>query len=436
MTRLGRRAAERPHLHPRRQTLILLGGGVGALLLLGGVLIALLPPRPAPTTTVAELPVGLSCARVPEGLTFGVVVSLSSAPGEGAEWKDAANGTVAAAHRFAMGGCKVDLVAADDHGTPEGARAAVEELAGKQVSGLVLATDGAHTGAAADAARAAGIAAVLPYDSDPAAAGDGAWLTGPDTASADTALVDAAGADARVLLVDAGGGTPAGLSPAAAVTVDPGGTADALIAAARPHLEGEQAAERIVVSGPAAAQATAVAALQAAGTTAPILLTPDALSPVFAPDLVEAGGTLSGDLTTVGVDSGDAVALRGDERGRAASAFLSAVRMTAEDSERTTLFGDRPFREVAAVADAASHDAVVALVRASAAAGSSAPSAVAAALNGSTAGSVEGLAGPPLDFGAATAIDAPVVALHASPQDLGLRPADPPLLWFAGQPRP
>ncbi|AZZ49309.1 hypothetical protein C5C31_00445 [Rathayibacter rathayi] len=433
MTRPARRAA--PRARPNRRTILLISAVVCALLALGGVLVSLLPPRSAPTTSVAALPVGFSCARVPEQLKLGVVVSLSAAPGEGAEWKDAANGAVVAARRFEMGGCEVGLVAADDHGTPEGARAAIEQLAGEQVSGIVLATRGGHTGAALEAARAAGIALVLPYGGDPAGSGDGAWLTAPDTAAADAALVEAAGADARVLLVDAGGGTPHGLSPAATVTADPGATADALIAAARPHLEGTQTVDRVVVSGPAAAQAVAVAALQAAGSTAPVLLTPDALSPAFAPALIAAGGTLSGDLTTVGADSGDAVALRGDERGRAASAFLGAVRMTADDSAGMTLLGDREFDDVAAVADASSHDAVVALVRAAAAAGSSTPSAVTAALAGSTVGPADGLVGPTLDFGAASVLTSAVVPLHASPQDLGLRPTDPPLLWFAGQTR-
>ncbi|WP_146083151.1 MULTISPECIES: hypothetical protein [unclassified Rathayibacter] len=433
MTRLGRRAAQHPRTARRSPMLV---GGAVALLGVSGALVSLLPPQSAPMTEVAALPVGFSCARVPERLTLGVVVSLSSAPGEGAEWKDAANGAVVAAHRSAMGGCEIGLVAVDDHGTPEGARAAVEELTGQGVSGLVLATHGTHTAAAVDAARAAGTAAVLPYGGGPALPGDGVWSLGPDTASADAALVEEAGGGARVLLVDTGGGTPTGLSPAATVTADPGAAADVIITAARPHLEGEPAVERVVVSGPAAAQATAVAALQAAGASVPILLTPDALSPAFAPALAAAGGTLSGDLTTIGTDSGDAVALRGDERGRAASAFLGAVRMTADDAARATLLGDRAFRDLAAVADAPSHDAVVALVRAAAVAGSRAPSAVAAALRGSTIGPADGLAGPPLDFGAAHALDVPALPLHSSPQRLGLRPADPPLLWFAGQPRP
>lgn len=434
MSRLGKRAAPRTRLDRR---LVLTGGAVlAALLILGGVLIALLPPRPTPTTSVAELPVGFSCARVPEGLTLGVIVSLSSAPGEGSEWKDAANGAVVAARRFAMGGCTVRVVAADDHGTADGARAAVEELAGEQVSGLVIATDGSHTSAAVDAARASGIAALLPYGGDAASAGDGAWLTAPDAARIDAALVEAAGAGSRTLLVDAGGTAPQAVAPEATLVFAPGGSTADLVDAARPYLSGERPVDRVLVSGPAETQAIAVAALQAAGTATPILLTPDAQSPPFASALVDAGGTLSGDLTTAGVDSGDAVALRGDEAGRAMSAYLAALRVTADDSTQTALLGDRPFRDVSAVADTPSHDAVVALVRAAAAAGRRDPSAVRAALSGSVVSPADGLAGPRLDFSAPTALGAPVLALHATPQDLGLRPTTVPLLWFAGQPRP
>ncbi|MWV32124.1 hypothetical protein [Rathayibacter iranicus] len=434
MTRLGKRAA--PRTRPNRRLLLAGGAVLAALLILGGVLVALLPPRPAPTTTVAEVPVGFSCARVPEGLTLGVVVSLSSAPGEGAEWKDAANGAVVAARRFAMGGCAVRLIAVDDHGTADGARAAVEELASQQVSGLVIATDGSHAAAAVDAARASGIAALLPYGGDAMSAGEGAWPTAPDAARIDAALVEASGPGSRTLLVDAGGTAPQGVAPEATLVFAPGGSTADLVDAARPHLGGEHPVDRVLVSGPAETQATAVAALQAAGTATPILLTPDAQSPHFASTLVDAGGTLSGDLTTAGVDSGDAVALRGDEAGRAMSAYLAALRVAADDSAQTALLGDRPFREVSAVADTPSHDAVVALVRAAAAAGRRDPSAVTAALSGSVVGPAEGLAGPSLDFSAPTALDAPVVPLHATPQDLGLRPTTVPLLWFAGQPQP
>ncbi|MBF4463382.1 MULTISPECIES: hypothetical protein [unclassified Rathayibacter] len=414
---------------------------MAVLLLAGGSLLAAGTGSANRTSAAASVPVDLDCAGAPSALTLGVVASLSSAPGEGAEWKDAANGAVVAAQRFALGGCTVRLVAADDHGTAEGARSALTDLADSGVAGVVLATSGPHLSAAIDAARSNGLAAILPYPQDATSIGDDAWLIAPDRARIDTALASLgtpSTSPTRLLLVNGGGDAPEGLDAEAELRFAPGDPAGAFIDSVRSHLTGDAPAERVLVSGPAEQQGAAVGALQSAGASLPLLLTPDARSPAFAPALLAAGGTLSGEMSTVGVESGDAVALRGDEAGLAMSAFLAGVRIAAGDARRTALFDDRPFADVAASADAPSHDAVVALVRAAARAGSGEPSAVTAALRGSTMGTAEGLAGPPLDFGRRSALSAALVPLHATAHDLGLRPrtAATPLLWFAEQPRP
>ena len=62
-------------------------------------------------------PVALSPGGVPEDLTLGVLVSLSSATGQGSQWREAAEGAQVAAYRYGLGDVDVTLVPADDRGT-------------------------------------------------------------------------------------------------------------------------------------------------------------------------------------------------------------------------------------------------------------------------------------------------------------------------------
>lgn len=152
--------------------------------------------------------------------------------------------------------------------------------------------------------------------------------------------------------------------------------------------------DAVLVSGSATRQAAVVARLQAADLAVPVVLTPDATSPAFSAALKEDGASLSGSLVTVGAESGDATALRGDGAGRSVSAFLGGVRVLAQDPDAVNLTGDQPFSVVAGAADARSHDAVVALVRAVESAGSIEPGAVGDALGTLGLGAGDGMAGP------------------------------------------
>ena len=49
---------------------------------------------------------------VPEDVSIGVLVSLTSAPGEGAQWNEAAEGARVAAYRYGLGDVDVTLVPA------------------------------------------------------------------------------------------------------------------------------------------------------------------------------------------------------------------------------------------------------------------------------------------------------------------------------------
>ena len=108
-------------------------------------------------------------------------MTLTGAPGEGAEWRDAAQGAVVAARRFALGGTKVTLVAVNDKGTSDGATTAVKTLAGRNVAAIVVATTGAHVTAGLTQAAADKIPVLMPYDQGAAGAAGQVWSTGPGT---------------------------------------------------------------------------------------------------------------------------------------------------------------------------------------------------------------------------------------------------------------
>ena len=389
-----------------------------------------------PASGLAQpVPVELK-ADLPGQLTIGVEVTLTSAPGEGAEWHDAAQGAVVAARRFALGGTKVALVAVNDKGTSAGATAAVKQLVGRNVAGIVMATSGSHVAAGLTEAAADKVPVLMPYDLGAGGAEGQAWSTGPGRQTTDSKLVTAL-AQRRLdapLLVDAGGGPVTGLTPREVQSYAPGGDAAALAEGiARRQRQLDTAVDSIVVSGAAELQAAVVAALQGSSVDVPLVLTPQALSPAFPSALADAGGTLSGELLTVGPDDGDANALEATEGGRSLAAYFSGLQLAANDPATKDVFGDRPFAEVAGAADIASHDAVVALVRAAATAKSTDPAQVAAALPGLRLGVADGIAGPPLDFGSTEAVgDDAVVPLASTSVSPGVRPASdaPSLFWF------
>jgi hypothetical protein len=418
----------------RRRLLII---GIAALLV-AAVVAAVLTFRAIGSSTPAEavpatVPVGITVKGVPDGTKIGVIVTLGD--GEGSEWNEAAQGALVAERRLALGGTDITLVTKNDGGTTAGAKAAVADLAKSGVAGIVVASSGAHVSGALTAAAAKGVPVVLPY----APAEKDSWSTAPASGSVSSAMTTALGDAESPLLVDLGGGAPAGLRVAHVIdgddTSDTAALADTI--AARTGVTGtddgadeaedadrkvEPDSDAVVISGSAQRQGALVAALQAADVTVPVVLTPDATSPAFGAALVEAGGSLSGSFRTVGVATDDARALSSDAEGRAMSAFLGGVRVLADDDDTQNLTGDRPFSAVAGAADSRSHDAVVALVRAVGKAGSTEPSDVTDALAALDLDSAAGIAGPALDFTRQQALGASATVLAASAQPLGLRP--------------
>ncbi len=380
-------------------------------------------------------PVALRARGVDSPVTVGVVVSLTSDPGQGSDWSRAAEGARVAAFRYHLGDLDVRLRPENDRGTAEGARDAVRRLVAQHVTGIVMATAGDHLNQALQEAQQAHVPVLLPYAAPGSDLPSGAWSTGPDAEQIGAAVSDALSADDhdRPLLVDAGGGALPGLSPVHELTFRAGDDADALAGRVARRIRAG-GIDSVVVSGPAKLQGQVLAAFQGRHTGMPVVLTPQALSPAFDTSLVAAGGTLSADVTTVGVRGGDTTALQPGAAGRAAAAYYSAVRAAADDPGLEDFFDGRPFAEVAADADSRSHDAVVALVSAVAAAHGDRASDVRAALARLTVSTADGLAGPSLDFRHPTAVrSADVVSLGATNQDPGVAPGSggQRLHWFA-----
>ncbi len=405
-----------------------LSTGLAACSLVGADEPETAPARPSP--------VALELDQAPDGLAVGVVVTLGSAPGQGSEWSEAAEGARVAAYRYQLGGVEVALNPVDDKGTDAGAVAAVEQLADDGVAGIVLATEGSHVQSAVQAADAAGIPVLLPYETDGTELPETAWLTGPDADQVAATLATAMSADdlRRLALVDAGGGALPGLPTDDSFRFqagdDPARTAAVLSRRAR-----SGRVDAVLVSGPSQLQAQVVQGLQGAQVDLPVLLTPAALSPGFPAALTSSGGTLTTGLTTAGTHAGDVAAMGADADGEALSAYFAALRAVSADTDVTDFFDDEPFVEVSDAADTRSHDAVVALVTAAHRAASAAPGDVAAALLDLRVTHADGLAGPDLDFTAPRVVaDEDVVALQASPQGPGLRPvadgSTPRLFWF------
>lgn len=380
--------------------------------------------------------VELAPESAPESMTIGVVVSLTSAPGEGAQWNEAAEGAEVAAYRYQLGDVDVTIEPRDDRGTADGATSAVKELADQGVSGIVMATEGKHVEDALDTASELGVPVLLPYADTLTDLPDGVWTTGADAQQV-SATLGAALEHARVsrpAVVDAGGAV-VDLDEAGTVPMRTATEATGVARRVENLARSAAGADSVVVTGPAELQAVAVQALQERDVQLPVFLTGDAVSPVFAAALDEAGASLSSPMTTAGLDTDDVAALDPGSQGAAVSAYLAALRATAEDGDVSDFFDHEKFETVAGAADARSHDAVVALVSAATAADSTEPAQVRDALAGLTPDAGDGLAGPALDFSSPAAVSGDsVVSLQATTQDPGLRPVNlagsPRLYWF------
>ncbi|MDR2256781.1 MAG: hypothetical protein LBE25_12395 [Arthrobacter sp.] len=446
----------------RKSRVIAWAGAGTALVVAAAVTIPLMlrqphEPTAAPAPVAVTVPVPISAASLPKDLSIGVVLPLGETGEDGTEYVGAAQGAVVAAQRLAQGGHPVTLVSQSDKGTEAGARTAVEQLVRLGASSVVIMNTGASATAAADAAAEAGIPAIAPY-APLAGKPQGVFSLAPTAAQVTQARQEALARAKNVLLVDAGGGIPAGVKAARTLKLEDFDDADALAKEAaiftgdqlrQPADDApkdakasrqENPSDAVVVSAPnPGTAALVVRSLQASGTSTPLILGDNATSPLFATALQERGGSVSSQLVSISGPWSDATALETSDEGRAMSAFLTAVRMVDADPATKNLAGDAPFSDDAWAADARSHDAVVALAQAASAAKSSDAQKIGAALAGLKLGAADGIAGSPLDFSTDTPSTGEVTAVYASNQSLGLRTLgrdDPSLIWIPGPATP
>ena len=118
------------------------------------------------------------------------MVSATSAPAQGTEWRHAAEGAQLAASRFARGGTTITLVPVNDKGTADGAIAAIQPLADKKVAGIVLATSGSHTRDALQEAAERDLPVLLPYATPAGTCDRRGWLTGAEDTVTDQRMVE------------------------------------------------------------------------------------------------------------------------------------------------------------------------------------------------------------------------------------------------------
>ena len=393
------------------------------------------PATPTPTPVLPQ-PVELSFSEaVPGPLAIGLMVP--PVEGEGSEYRPLAEGAGVAVQRFALTGTTIRLVVALDDGTVAGALASMNSLVDARVAGVVMAASGEHTSEALAAAAAAGVPVVMPYAQPPAAT-DGVWSLAP-TAAQTVAALDVAlkdrGASKPILVSDdilVTALAPGQIAPAAVVSpADPTAAAERILSGVH-----DLTADSAIIDAPPEQQAAVVVALQTAlgDLQIPILLTPQALTPAFSQALIR-GGAANSHLISVGPDDDDPASLARGRQADAAAAYYAAVRLGANDPGCRNIYNDDSCARTAPYADIASHDALVALVRAAERAHSTTPGAVRQALSGLALTVADGLAGPPLDFASPAALpDAAVVPLHSSTTDPGVRPAPSGgrLYWFSG----
>ncbi|HEV2890479.1 MAG TPA: hypothetical protein VGX28_08890 [Frankiaceae bacterium] len=396
-------------------------------------------------TSVAAPQVSLRAAGLKTAVRIGLLVSATSPAGEGADYLGPAAGARVAQYRFTQGGAEVTLAVRDDKGTAAAATAGVHALLGEGVVGIVAATSGRHLDDALRLAAGAGVPVLLPYEHRDVPGATTAWYTAPSAPQIRARL--------RTLLAAQGLQRPYVLHADGAAAAVTGLTSADHTTAVRPRQRAADAIapvvaaaatkriDSVVVAGSAATQAALVAELQGRAGRLPVVLSPQALTPAFGNALAarldaDGSATPHGRFLTVGRPSVDASAHGQGPLADAMSAFLAATRLAAQVDSVEALTHAVPFRqEGAATADAAAHDAVVALVRAAERADSTDAAAVAEALGSLTLGPADGLAGPTLGFAVRRPLaDDALVAMGSTTQDPGLRSGvtekAPAVTWF------
>lgn len=171
--------------------------------------------NPASAVTVQQAISLPASGREP---VIGVVATFGD-DAEGSAWRLNAQGARVAQYRLALGKSSVKVLYANDKGTEQGAREAVEKLSSEGALGIVLASRGEHLRGATAAAKERNVAVIEAYDR--VDAGDGVWSFALDPEQEKqvytTAIRSLAGASSkgssqqldgvRTILLDAGEGS-------------------------------------------------------------------------------------------------------------------------------------------------------------------------------------------------------------------------------------
>ena len=265
----------------RRVPLTIIGWGalLGVLLLVIVVAAHLLRPdiRPlrAPGDTEAIAPV------VPQEITLpnnnnrdakiGIIMTYGE-DAEGSEWVLPAQGAAVAAHRLDLGKTPVQLTVANDKGTSDGARDAVEKLKSEGVQGIIISSSGEHIKGATSAARESSIPVIEVYDS--VDTGRGVWSLAPNPEQLSQAYVQASQPSTQSIVI-APKDTEVKIPQVAAKhSYDRDTDVRELAQDVKKESQSYGASANIFVSGSAIRQAKIVKELQCAGVTAQILLSP------------------------------------------------------------------------------------------------------------------------------------------------------------------
>jgi ABC-type branched-subunit amino acid transport system substrate-binding protein len=357
--------------------------------------------RPASTKSAAP-PISLAAGEA-RGTKIGLVVSSA---GPGADVRDLAGGAYVAAYRLngaTSAHDRVELLVTDDNGTPEGATAAVKDLADKGVVGVVYASTGDHILAGVATAAGLGLPVVLPYADDARIADQGATsiLAAPtveQVAGELAAHVRKTGFGKVALLRQAGAYGDAGKAALAAAGIVP--VLDKVFAAGDPMADTAKATQAavpdaIIVWAEAAPALALADALSTAGAKAPLLLGNRAAVPAFGHSLAAAlAPSVADGVLSAGPWAGP------DTPTAAADAFfLARDRAVSEGGVTADL----------SLADFRSHDALLAIATAASSGGNRGD--VLDSLRGLAPGKVAGTAGVPLDFRNAHAVTDDNVAL-------------------------
>lgn len=373
-------------------------------------------------------PVQLSI-DLPRDFKVGLIYSLTEDPNVETSWLDAAEGAQVAAYRIDPKGEDIAFYTQNDHGTEDGAQRAVDALTSEGVSGIIVATSGAHVQTIADAASAKKVPTIFLYDGD--VNGESSWTFAPSSKRNFDALATALTEHSYTnpIVFD----SEENLSDLTSVKYYPFDVSTDLAELAQEVaglLEAGTHADSIVISGNSAAQLALIQELQTRAITLPVLLTSQAAAPEFSEGLVDFGIN-DGNFETVGVQSVDILALESDSAGERAASFFTAIRLM-NDSSRMNLLNELPFHDVISNADGLSHDALVSLAHAADNAGSSDAEKVLAALKGANLTGQDGLVTGSLNFTQTTPNADLLGVVRMTMQSPGLRDgSEASTYWFA-----